>query len=80
MVIGFSAETEKLEKNSIEKLENKNCDWIIANDVSNKSFGFDSDYNEVTIYYKNKNKEIITRTKKSIIANNIVNKVLSVLN
>ena len=59
--------------------------WIsqslgIANDVSNKSFGFDSDYNEVTIYYKNKNKEIITRTKKSIIANNIVNKVLSVLN
>ena len=61
-------------------MENKNCDWIIANDVSNKSIGFDSDYNEVTIYYKNKNKEIITRTKKSIIANSIVDKVLSVLN
>ena len=80
LVIGFSAETEKLEKNSIIKLENKNCDWIIANDVSNKSIGFDSDFNEVTIYYKNKNKEIITRTKKSIIANNIVDKVLSELN
>ena len=52
LVIGFSAETDNLSENSIRKLEEKNCDWIIANDVSDNSIGFDSDYNEVTIFYK----------------------------
>ena len=80
LVVGFSAETEELEKNSIQKLNDKNCDWIVANDVSNKSIGFDTNYNEVTIYYKNKNKEKIIKTKKSIIAESIVDRVLSELN
>ena len=55
LVIGFAAET-KILKNSIKKLIEKNCDWIIANDVSNKKIGFDSDYNEVKIFKKNKSK------------------------
>ena len=40
LVIGFAAETNNLDKNAIEKLKNKNCDWIIANDVSKKESGF----------------------------------------
>ena len=36
LVIGFAAETNNLENNAIEKLKNKNCDMIIANDVSKK--------------------------------------------
>ena len=36
LVIGFAAETNSLKKNSLKKLSEKNCDWIIANDVSNK--------------------------------------------
>ena len=52
LVIGFAAETNDLDKNAILKLKNKNCDWIIANDVSKKNIGFDSDFNEVTIHYK----------------------------
>ena len=48
----------KLNKNATSKLADKNCDWIIANDVSKKNSGFDSDYNEVTIHYKDiKNKK-----------------------
>ena len=43
LTIGFAAETNDLVKNSLKKLEEKNCDWIIANDVSDKSIGFDSD-------------------------------------
>jgi phosphopantothenoylcysteine decarboxylase/phosphopantothenate--cysteine ligase len=54
LVIGFAAETNNLEKNANKKLNEKNCDWIIANDVSNKKIGFDSDFNEVSIFYKNK--------------------------
>ena len=54
LVIGFAAETNDIKSNAEKKLEEKNCDWIIANDVSNKSIGFESDFNEVTIHYKNK--------------------------
>ena len=53
LVIGFAAETSNLDKNAISKLKNKNCDWIVANDVSKKNIGFESDYNEVTIHYNN---------------------------
>ena len=55
LVIGFAAETDDIANNAKKKLMEKNCDWIIANDVSNKSIGFESDFNEVTIFYKNKN-------------------------
>ena len=36
LVIGFAAETENLSKNAMSKLKEKNCDFIIANDVSKK--------------------------------------------
>ena len=58
LVIGFAAETNNLESYSNKKLNEKNCDWIIANDVSNKKIGFDSDFNEVSIFIK------IIKTKK----------------
>ena len=45
LVIGFAAETINIKDNATIKLMEKNCDWIIANDVSNKSIGFDSDFN-----------------------------------
>ncbi len=82
LVIGFAAETNNIEENSRIKLMEKNCDWIIANDISNKSIGFDSDFNEVTILYKNKkiNDEKLYMKKKSEIADEIVNRVVSQLN
>ena len=36
LVIGFAAETKNLDSNAMKKLKNKNCDWIVANDVSKK--------------------------------------------
>ena len=54
LVIGFAAETNNVQENAKKKLMEKNCDWIVANDVSNKSIGFNSEFNEVTIFYKNK--------------------------
>ena len=80
LVIGFAAETDNLVENSKKKLDEKNCDWIIANDVSNNEIGFDSDYNEITIFYKNKNFEKISKMKKSLIADKIVERVISDLN
>jgi phosphopantothenoylcysteine decarboxylase/phosphopantothenate--cysteine ligase len=82
LVIGFAAETNNIEKNSKKKLEEKNCDWIIANDVSNKLIGFNSDFNEVTIFYKNRkiNYEKLYMKKKSEISDEIVDRVISQLN
>ena len=82
LVIGFAAETINLENNSKKKLIDKNCDWIIANDVSNKSIGFNSDFNEVTIFYKNKKmkEEKLSLKKKSEISDEIVDRVLNQLN
>ena len=65
-----------------KKLMEKNCDWIIANDVSNKSIGFNSDFNEVTICYKDKkiNDEKLSIKKKSKISDEIIDRVISQLN
>ena len=80
LVIGFAAETNNLEKHAYEKLNEKNCDWIIANDVSNKKIGFDSDFNEVSIFYKNKNSEKLKYKPKSEISDEVVEKIINHLN
>ena len=80
LVIGFAAETNDLKKNALKKLKNKNCDWIITNDVSKKEIGFNSDLNEVTIYYKDDKKEKHIKKNKSLISEEIVNRVSNHLN
>ena len=82
IVIGFAAETNEVLKNAEEKLNKKNCDWIIANDVSKKNIGFNSDYNEVVIHYKNKSlkSEVLTYKRKSEISEEIVDRIIDQLN
>jgi len=80
LVIGFAAETNNIENNAEKKLNNKNCDWIIANDVSNKEIGFNSDFNEVTIHYNDKKKEKLSYKKKSEISDEIVDRIINQLN
>ena len=80
LVIGFAAETVDLEKNAISKLTSKNCDWIIANDISKRNSGFESDYNEVTIHYNNNKKEKLSHKKKSEISEEIVDRIVNQMN
>ena len=82
LVIGFAAETNDIQENAKKKLIEKNCDWIIANDVSNNSIGFDSDFNEVSIFYKDKDlkNEKLTMKKKSAISEEIIDRVIEQLN
>ena len=82
LVIGFAAETENLDKNAAAKLSNKNCDWIIANDVSKTRGGFDSEFNEVTIYYKNSlmKSEKLSLKRKSEISEEIVDRIVTQIN
>ena len=82
LVIGFAAETSDIQKNAQKKLIEKNCDWIIANDISNNSIGFDSDFNEVSIFYKDKKmkNETLVKKKKSEISEEIIDRVIKQLN
>jgi phosphopantothenoylcysteine decarboxylase/phosphopantothenate--cysteine ligase len=70
-VVGFAAETEDLLKNARKKLEKKKLDLIIANDVSDKSIGFDSEENEVTLI-TNSEEVLLDRSSKKKIAKRIV--------
>jgi len=65
-VVGFAAETEDLLKNARKKLEKKKIDLIIANDVSNKDIGFDSEENEVTLITSSEELLLDRDSKKKI--------------
>ncbi|GGA08622.1 phosphopantothenoylcysteine decarboxylase [Paenibacillus marchantiophytorum] len=52
-VIGFAAETERLDEHALDKLNRKNCDLIVGNNVSQAGAGFSGDTNVVSIYDRN---------------------------
>ena len=79
IVVGFSAETENIIQNSKTKIKEKYCDLIIANDVSKKESGFNSDYNKVSIIDKKGKIKSIPKNKKSYIANTIAKIILDKL-
>jgi phosphopantothenoylcysteine decarboxylase/phosphopantothenate--cysteine ligase len=76
LVVGFAAETHDLETNARQKLLQKNCDAIVANDISKTDSGMDSDENAVTIFFRNGESQTISRTSKKIIARELV-KIIS---
>ena len=49
LVIGFSAETQKVIEHAKEKRVNKKCDWILANDVSRSDSSMGGDFNVITL-------------------------------
>ena len=79
IVVGFSAETENVISNSRIKIKEKYCDLIIANDVSKKDVGFNSDYNKVSIIDKAGKVKSIPKNKKSFIAASIAKIILDKL-
>ena len=72
LVVGFAAETHNLASHAQAKLRAKNCDAIVANDVSGSEIGMESDENEVTIFFRDGEKEKISRAPKKIIARELV--------
>jgi phosphopantothenoylcysteine decarboxylase/phosphopantothenate--cysteine ligase len=70
-VVGFAAETQDVATYARGKLEKKNLDMIIANDVSNTDIGFNSDSNAVTVFW-GENQQDFPRMSKSALANELV--------
>lgn len=75
LVVGFCAESENLIENAKNKMTNKGCDFLIANDISRKDIGFSSDENEIYILDKQLNITHIEKMSKSNIAAKILEKI-----
>ena len=80
ITIGFAAETNNLSTNAKEKLNEKNCDWVIADDVSDQTIGFGSDFNKISIFYKDKPEENFEKMSKSLVAEEIVKRIIQQIN
>ncbi|MBE7702922.1 MAG: bifunctional phosphopantothenoylcysteine decarboxylase/phosphopantothenate--cysteine ligase CoaBC [Cyanobacteria bacterium SIG28] len=74
-IVGFCAESENLIENAKIKIQNKGCDYIVANDISRKDIGFSSDMNEVYILDKNQKISHINICTKQEVAQKILEKI-----
>ncbi|PTY79848.1 bifunctional 4'-phosphopantothenoylcysteine decarboxylase/phosphopantothenoylcysteine synthetase [Heyndrickxia sporothermodurans] len=74
-LVGFAAETENVDENAWGKLERKNADIIVANDVSKQGAGFGGDTNIVTIYKKDRTKKELPLLSKNETAQEILREI-----
>jgi phosphopantothenoylcysteine decarboxylase/phosphopantothenate--cysteine ligase len=74
-VVGFAAESEKLEQFAESKLKRKKLDMICANDISESTLGFNSDNNRILILHKNGSQKQLETASKESLANDIVYQV-----
>jgi len=79
VLVGFAADTEELRENALSKMQRKGCDFIVANDVSRKDIGFESDQNEVTVFQSDGSKDHIKKCSKQDIAEKILDKIESLV-
>lgn len=75
IVVGFCAESEDLIENAKNKILKKQCDYIVANDISNSDIGFSSDYNEVFVIDKSDNIRKIEKDTKNNVARKILEEI-----
>lgn len=75
ILVGFAAETNDLIQNAKKKIEKKNLDFIVANDLTQKGAGFGVDTNIVKIIDKNGNIQEYPKMKKYEISNIILDRV-----
>ena len=78
ILVGFAAETSDLEKYSLLKVEGKNLDFLVANDVSQTGAGFGTDTNIVMFVYPGGNIKQMPLMDKKDLAHRILDEVLAV--
>ena len=74
-IVAFAAETDSVESNARAKLQSKGADLLVANDVSDRGIGFDSNENEVLVLGKDGSSTKIERASKLVVANRILDLV-----
>jgi len=77
--VGFAAESEDLVANARRKLEKKQLDLIVANDITAADSGFDADTNKVTIIDRDGKEESLPLLTKKEVADKILDRVVGLL-
>lgn len=75
VLVGFAAETDDLRANALAKLERKNLDLIVANDVSAPGVGFEHDTNAVTIHAADGTERTVPLSDKREVARAVLDAV-----
>lgn len=78
ILVGFAAETEDLLSGAAEKLQKKNLDMIVANDVSRGDAGFGSDTNLVKIIYRGGRIEELPLMPKEEVADKLLDRIKTI--
>lgn len=79
VVVGFAAETEDVERHAAEKLRQKGCDLIVANDVSEAGSGFGTDTNRVVLLARDGSIERLPLLNKDEVAERILDRARALL-
>jgi len=77
VIVGFAAETTDLARHAADKLERKQCDLLVANDVSRTDIAFDREVNEVTLFFRNGSQEDLPLASKGEIARTLISRIES---
>jgi phosphopantothenoylcysteine decarboxylase / phosphopantothenate---cysteine ligase len=77
-LVGFAAETDELEKNARDKLERKQLDLIVANDVSAEATGFGHDTNAVTLFAVGEPAVTLALADKRTIASGVLDRIVAI--
>ncbi|MGI8556133.1 MAG: bifunctional phosphopantothenoylcysteine decarboxylase/phosphopantothenate--cysteine ligase CoaBC [Pyrinomonadaceae bacterium] len=75
LVVGFAAETNEVENYARSKMERKNLDMIVANNVSLKNSGFGSDNNAATVFTRDNSVKLPQMSKREM-ADKILDEML----
>jgi phosphopantothenoylcysteine decarboxylase/phosphopantothenate--cysteine ligase len=79
LLVGFAAETEHVEEYAMKKLQTKNADLIVANNISTEGAGFGGDTNIVTLFYKDGHHQDLPLLSKKDVSERIMNEVVNLL-
>jgi len=77
--VGFAAESNDVRENALKKLEAKRLDFIVANDISREDIGFETEHNEVSMYFADGSSEESGKILKSEVASMILNHAFKIL-
>ena len=77
--VGFAAESEDMVANARQKLEKKQLDLIVANDITDPTGGFDADTNKVTLIDRDGKVESLPLLTKREVADRILDRVAELL-
>ncbi len=79
-VVGFAAETRELDAAAQGKLAAKGCDLVVGNDVSRPGLGFDSDDNELVLFFRDGSTRTLPRASKRDLATMLVEIITKLAN